>query len=92
MKRIPSLFFVVALTGALCAQPGQGQRPGGDRGQGQRPGGDRGQVFHTHAAPGWLAPRPGFGPVRSYTSEHGQANGFGLRKLNLSPSCGPRLF
>ena len=43
MKRIPSLFFVVALTGALCAQPGQGQRPGGDRGQGQRPGGDRGQ-------------------------------------------------
>ncbi|SVB99422.1 uncharacterized protein METZ01_LOCUS252276, partial [marine metagenome] len=32
MKRIPSLFFIVALTGALCAQPGQGQRPGGDRG------------------------------------------------------------
>jgi hypothetical protein len=51
MKRIPSLFFVVALTGALCAQPGQGQRPGGGQGQrpgggfgqGQRPGGDRGQ-------------------------------------------------
>ena len=53
MKRIPSLFFVIALTGALCAQPGRGQRPGGDRGQGQRPdggfgqgqrpGGDRGQ-------------------------------------------------
>ncbi len=54
MKRIPSLFFIVALTGALCAQPGggqrpgggqgqQGQRPGGGFGQGQRPGGDRGQ-------------------------------------------------
>ena len=51
MKRIPSLFFVVALTGGLCAQPGQGQRPGGGQGQrpgggfgqGQRPGGDRGQ-------------------------------------------------
>ena len=35
MKRILSLLFVTTLTGALCAQPGGGQRPGG--GQGQRP-------------------------------------------------------
>jgi len=51
MKRILSLLFIATLTGALCAQPGQGQRPGGGQGQrpgggfgqGQRPGGDRGQ-------------------------------------------------
>ncbi len=43
MKRILSLLFIATLTGALCAQPGQGQRPGGGFGQGQRPGGDRGQ-------------------------------------------------
>ena len=63
MKRIPSLFFIVALTGALCAQPGQGQRPGGGQGQGQRPGGDRGQGQR---------PGGGFGQGQRPGGERGQ--------------------
>jgi len=74
MKRIPSLFFIVALTGALCAQPGQGQRPGG--GQGQRPGGDRGQGQR---------PGGGFGQGQRPGGDRGQGNR-GETRREMMPS------